>query len=87
MKIIDERERKKITKNKNKKEQRGDTSYSESVRTKLFCYAFKLDFLQLICKAPLIFKPNLELALSIILKERELYESKHVAVECRCLKI
>ena len=32
MKIIDERERKKITKNKNKKEQRGDTSCSENVR-------------------------------------------------------
>ena len=29
----------------------------------------------------------IELALSIILKERELYESKHVTVECRCLKI
>ena len=39
------------------------------------------------CKASLIFKLNLELALSIILKERELYESKHVSEECRCLKI
>ena len=38
-------------------------------------------------KASLIFKSNLELALSIIWKQRELYESKHVAVECRCLKI
>ena len=46
-----------------------------------------LCFVQLICKASLIFKSNLELALSIILKERELYESKHVVVECRCLKI
>ena len=46
----------------------------------------KLDFLQLIGKA-LMFKSNLELVLSIILKQRELYESKHVAVECRCLKI
>ena len=49
--------------------------------------AFKLGFLQLICKVSLIFKSNLELALSIILKQRELYESKHVAVGCRCLKI
>ena len=49
-----------------------------------FCCA--LSFLQLICKASLIFKSNLELALSIILKERELYESNYVAVECRCLK-
>ena len=39
------------------------------------------------CKTSLIFKWNLELALSIILKQRELYESKHVAVECRCLKM
>ena len=46
-----------------------------------------LGCLQLICKASLIFKSNFELALSIILKERELYESKHVAVECRCLKM
>ena len=48
---------------------------------------FRTIFFQLICKDSLIFKSNLELALSIILKERELYESKHVAVECRCLKI
>ena len=33
------------------------------------------------------FVVRLSLALSIILKERELYESKHVVVECRCLKI
>ena len=45
-----------------------------------------LSFLQLICKASVIFKSNFELALSIILKERELYDSKHVLVECRCLK-
>ena len=72
--------RKKTEKNK------GDKSYSERVRAKWFC-AFKLGFLQLIFKASLIFKSNLDLALSIILKERELYESKHVAVDCRCLKI
>ena len=46
----------------------------------------RLGFLQLICKASLISKSNLELALSIILKQRELCESQHVAVECRCLK-
>ena len=39
------------------------------------------------CKASLIFKSNLELDLSIILKERELYESKHAVVECKCLKM
>ena len=84
-----ERERGKKNKNKNKdrKKQRSGVSYSESVRAKWFCCAFKLGFIQLICKASLIFKSNLELALSVILKERELYESKHVAVECRCLKI
>ena len=87
MTVIDEREtlpnKKKTKTEKNK----GDKSYSERVRAKWFCCAFKLGFLQLICKASLIFKSNLELALSIILKERELYQSKHVAVECRCLKI
>ena len=57
------------------------------LRDKWFGWAFKLGFLQLICKASLIVKSNLELALSIILNERELYESKHVAVECRCLKM
>ena len=60
---------------------------SERVRAKWFGCEFKLGFLQLICKTSLIFKLNLELPLSIILKERELYESKRVAVECRYLKI
>ena len=46
-----------------RKEQRGEASYSESVITKWFYCAFKLGFLQLICKASLIFKLNLELAL------------------------
>ena len=75
---------------KNKQIQKGtrkNRSDSERVRAKWFCCAFKLGFLQLIYKASLIFKSNLELALSIILKQRELYESKHVAVECRCLEI
>ena len=65
-------------KNKNKKQNktkqkrtRGDRSYSERVGAKWFCCAFKLGFLQLICKASLIFKSNLELALSIILKQRD----------------
>ena len=52
------------------KQNKGDGSYSERVRDKWFCGAFKLGFLQLICKAFLIFKSNLELALSNILKER-----------------
>ena len=65
---------------------KGHKNYSERVRAKWLCFVFKLDFLQLICKASLSFKSNLELALSTILKERELYESKHIAVKCRCLK-
>ena len=89
MKTIDEREMQKTTKEKQTKTERskGNRSYSERVRAKLFFYAFKLRFLQLICKTSVIFKSNLELTLSIILKQKELYESKHVAVECRCLKI
>ena len=89
MKTIDERGMQKTIKGKQTKTEtsKENRSYSERVRAKWFCCAFKLGFLQLICKASLIFKSNLELALSIILKQRELYESKHVTVECRCLKI
>ena len=89
MKTIDEREMQKTTKEKQTKTERskGNRSYSERVRAKWFCCAFKFGFLQLICKLSLIFKSNLELALLIILKQRELYESKHVVVECQCLKI
>ena len=89
MKTIDEREMQKTTKEKQTKTERskGNRSYSERVKGKLFCCASKLGFLQLMCKTSLIFKSNLELVLSIILKQRELYESKHFAVESRCLKI
>ena len=61
----------KQTKTKRSKRNR---SFSERVRAKWFWCAFKLGF-QLICIASLIFKLNLELALSIMLKQRELYES------------
>ena len=89
METIDEREMQKTTKEKQTKAERsnGNRNYSERVRAKWFCFAFKLGFLQLICMASLIFKSNLELTLSIILKQRELYESKHISEECRCLKI
>ena len=89
MKTINEREMQKIKKDKKTKAERskGNRSYNEWVRAKWFCCAFELGFLQLICKASLIFKSNLELALSIVLQKRELYESKHVSEECRCLKI
>ena len=65
----------KTKQNKTKNRKKGDGSYSKRVRDKWFCWAFKLGFLQLICKASLIFQSNLESALSITLKERELYES------------
>ena len=56
MKIIDKREKNKIKQNKknNKKDrskQRSGASYSETVRTKCFCCAIKLAFVQLICMA------------------------------------
>ena len=62
----------KNNKRKQRKTERdkGNRSYSERVRAKWFCCAFKLGFLQLICKGSLIFNSNLELALSIILKQR-----------------
>ena len=71
MKMIDEKETQKNKKNKTKTEKnKGNESYSERVRANWFCCVFNLGFLQLICKAPLIFKSNLDLVLSIILKER-----------------
>ena len=51
---------------------RGDRCYSKMVRAKWFCCAFKLGFLQLICTASLVFKLNLELALSIIFKTKSI---------------
>ena len=81
MKTIDGREFQNTTKEKQTTTEtsKGNRSYSERVRAKWFCCAFNLGFLQLICKASLMFKSNLELSLSIILKQRELYESKHVS--------
>ena len=93
MEVVDEREKKKkkeTNKQTNKQRQkrtRKKRSYSERMRAKWFCCAFKWRFFQLICKAFLIFTSNLELALSIISRQRELYESKDAAVECRCLKM
>ena len=64
MEIIDEREkREKSHKKKDRKKQRIRASYSDNVRAKWFFCAFKLGFVQLICKTSLIFKSNLELAL------------------------
>ena len=66
MKIIDERETQRKQRQKRTRPGGGGyKSYSESVSA--------LGFLQIICKASLIFSSNLELALSITLKQRELY--------------
>ena len=54
----------------NKEKQSKGDERVEGVRNKLFCWASKLAFLQLICKVPLVFNSNLELTLSIILKEK-----------------
>ena len=73
--------------NKNKQRQNGARGTETIVKGwEVNDFVVHLTFLQLTSKASLIFKSNLELALSIILKQRELYESKHVVVECRCLK-
>ena len=89
MKYIDEIELQKTTKEKETNTERSDgsRSYSQRVKAKWFPRAFMLGFLQLIRQDSLIFKSNLELVLSIILKQRELYGSKHAAVDCRCLKV
>ena len=87
MPIINVRDNENIRWKRKSKKQRSGASYSKSVRAKWFCCALKLGFVQLIRKAILFFQSNLELVSSNILKERELYKLKHVAVECRCLKI
>ena len=79
MKIIDQKER--------EKKQRGGANYRQSVRAKWFCCAFKLSLVHLMYKVSLILHSNLQLTLSIILKEWESYESQHAVVECRRLKI
>ena len=79
--------RSKKNKDRTSKGVRGTEAVVKGWQLNGFSVHFELGFSQLIGKAVLIFKSILELALSIILKERELYESKHVAVECRCLKI
>ena len=81
MKTIDERKMQNATKERQTKAEKskGNRNYSERLRAKWFLWGFLL----LICKASLTFKSNLELVLSFFLKQRELYEPKHVAVEFR----
>ena len=58
MKTIDQREIQNKSKEKQTKTEKskGNRSYNKRVRAKRFCCTFKLGFLQLICKACLIFK-------------------------------
>ena len=73
---------------KNKQRQKGAMGTEAIVKGwELSGFVVHLSFLQLICKASLIFKSNLEFALSVILKQRQLCQSKHVGMECTCLKI
>ena len=87
MKIVVERRtkqqqqhQKKQTNKQRQKRIKRDTSYSEMLKAKWFCCAFKLGFLQLICKASSIFKSKLELALSINLIKREFLGQMYVTV-------
>ena len=64
-----DKETQKTINKQRQKRTKGNRSYSERVKAKWFYCAFKLGFLQLICNASLIFKSNLELALSIVLKQ------------------
>ena len=63
-----------------------DRCYIKRVRAKWLCFAFKLDFFQLICKGCFFFKSNLELALSFALRQIKLHELNYVVGECKCLK-
>ena len=45
------KQKKQLSKKKKKKQNKGDGSYSERVRDKWLCWAFKFGFLQLICQA------------------------------------
>ena len=82
MKTIDEGEIQ-----KNKQRQKGARGTEVIVKGWELNDCTFLGFFELICKVSLIVKSNLELALTIILKQREMFTSKHVAEECRCLKI
>ena len=79
MKIVDEREMKEsnIKKtNKDRKKQGATERIVKWVRAKWFFCAFKLGFFKLICNASLIFKSDLELALSIIFKTKRIIWAK-----------
>ena len=77
MKITDERETKRKNRNKqtNKQRQkttRGDRSYSESVIARSFCCAFKVGFLQLICKISNLEKSKVKVSFIIYFKTKRI---------------
>ena len=49
----------------------GDKSYSDRARAKWFCSVFKLGFLQLICKASLIFKSDFRFSFTNYFKRKK----------------
>ena len=59
----------------NTEKNKGERRYSEWAKAKWLCCTFKSGFTQLIYKASLIFKSNLDLALSVILKENYIRQS------------
>ena len=73
-----QKSKKEKKKNKDRKEQRDDASFNKRVRAKWFCCTFKVGFLQLICKDSLVFKSNLEVALSTlsITLKKKIYTSQ-----------
>ena len=73
MNITDEKERQK---SKDKKRQRSDKSYSEIVRAKWFCCALKLGFVQLICKASLIFQVDFRVSYINYFKRKRIIRVK-----------
>ena len=73
MNITDEKERQK---SKDKKRQRSDKSYSEIVRAKWFCCALKLGFVQLICKASLIFQVDFRVSFINYFKRKRIIRVK-----------
>ena len=83
MKTIEERKLQKQQKRNKQRQKRAKGTESIVKGWEVNYFVVHLNFLsfpQLICKASLIFMSNLDLALSIILKQSELYESKHVAM-------
>ena len=84
VKIIDEREI--LPPSPPEKKTKTKQSKTKQKKTKMIL-CFQVRFSPINKQNFFNFISNLELTLSILLKQRELYESKHVAVECRCLKI